>query len=273
MLLLGGFSYGALRKKKNTTGLYARNAVIIIAGALSPGKILEIGGVDYEKDIHKSDACPFDAYTACGHSNDGSVCRLGRHIQQFRWIRGVPATGGYSVISQDLSTLCIGWRFSLINYTSGGWQLVTKNGMDGENCIEVWANTSNWLSRCHYQAASTYSMYPLTTKVEYTNAWKEWIKDTELREHITSQIFTLPGQDKAKAAGIKPFGMRIPVLLDDFNKNLREWRAAGGLSVKKVKEINDTGKIGPLWVGYRVRYDWPAKHIADEILAIVRDAC
>lgn len=58
-------------------------------------------------------------------------------------------------------------------------------------------------------------------------------------------------------------------LLDDYNKNLREWRAAGGTAIKLVNDINDTGRYGALWDGPRVRYDWPPERIASALAVIM----
>lgn len=58
-------------------------------------------------------------------------------------------------------------------------------------------------------------------------------------------------------------------LLDDYNKNLHEWKSAGGTSIKLVNEINDKGTNGPLWIGPRIRYDFPEDRICDELKGII----
>lgn len=61
------------------------------------------------------------------------------------------------------------------------------------------------------------------------------------------RIFTKVGSDKTLFI---PGGIHEnDILWDDYNKNLEEWRAAGGLAVKCHNNINHKGIHGPLWDG------------------------
>lgn len=64
------------------------------------------------------------------------------------------------------------------------------------------------------------------------------------RQH---RIFTKVGENKADYIpdGIHP----SDTLIDDYNKNLEEWQAAGGLAVKAKNNINHKGLVGELWKG------------------------
>lgn len=79
-------------------------------------------------------------------------------------------------------------------------------------------------------------------------------------------IFVEMGTNKAeKICSIT----KSDILIDDYNKNLLEWRKAGGTSVKLVNEINDKGNFGPLWNGERIRYDFSPERIFEEIKRII----
>ena len=96
-----------------------------------------------------------------------------------------------------------------------------------------------------------------------------------LREHCDfipedRFIFVDVGDDKPSAVK-KIYGelSASDILLDDYNKNLREWQNAGGSSVKMVNEINDKGTYGPLWSGNRIRYDFSAERICEDFKTII----
>ncbi len=83
-------------------------------------------------------------------------------------------------------------------------------------------------------------------------------------------IFVDVGDDKPSAVK-KIYGelSASDILLDDYNKNLREWQSAGGFSVKMVNEINDRGTYGPLWSGNRIRHDFSAERICEDLRTII----
>lgn len=74
------------------------------------------------------------------------------------------------------------------------------------------------------------------------------------------RIFTAVGENKAE---LIPHGIKASdVLIDDYNKNLDEWQAYGGHSVKFVNNINHKGLVGELWQGDLIYHDKP---VADTI--------
>ncbi len=69
------------------------------------------------------------------------------------------------------------------------------------------------------------------------------------------RIFTENGDDKSLYI---PGGVHArDILIDDYNKNLEDWLAAGGAAVKFVNQVNDRALRGKRWTGERIRYDNP----------------
>ena len=88
-------------------------------------------------------------------------------------------------------------------------------------------------------------------------------KNEWLDEHLPelaweNRIFTCAGENKAEALG--ELGPN-DYLLDDYNKNLHEFEAAGANSIKFRNDVNHQGKgayggeKGALWEGPMVSYD------------------
>lgn len=100
----------------------------------------------------------------------------------------------------------------------------------------------------------------------------EWL-DRYLPELAESnRIFTRAGTNKADYIGEIGKG---DFLLDDYNKNLHEFAAAGGRSIKFRNDVNHQGRgayggeAGPLWAGDMVSYDSSPDEIAEQLSAIL----
>ncbi len=109
-------------------------------------------------------------------------------------------------------------------------------------------------------------IYILSSVIESPTCIKEkrdWLKKylPELPE--SRQIFCPMGVSKTQ---LIPEGIKSDdVLIDDYNKNLTEWRDAGGLAVKFVNNINDRGQFGPLWEGKRIFFNWNSTRLVSEL--------
>lgn len=99
---------------------------------------------------------------------------------------------------------------------------------------------------------------------------REWLKKYMPDFTEEQQIFCPMGVPKAELVpkGINP----DDILIDDYNKNLEEWRAAGGLAVKFVNNINDKGRFGTLWDEQRIYFNKDWHTLADEICDLSHQA-
>ena len=101
------------------------------------------------------------------------------------------------------------------------------------------------------------------------NAWiDKYLPEIPLER----RIFTRAGHNKADyIGGIGPGDY----LLDDYNKNLHEFKAAGANAIKFRNDINHQGKgayggeKGALWSGAMVSYDAPPEEIAKQLAELV----
>ena len=105
--------------------------------------------------------------------------------------------------------------------------------------------------------------------LDQKNAWLDYY----LPEICHGQrLFTQIGQPKNLAV---KGGVRQSLLIDDYNKNLREWREAGGKSAKLVNDVNHTGEgrwrgdVGKLWRGTVIRYDRTPEEIVEIVTRLV----
>lgn len=79
----------------------------------------------------------------------------------------------------------------------------------------------------------------------------------------THRIFTAVGENKAE---LIPHGIKASdVLIDDYNKNLEEWREQGGHSIKFVNNINHKGLVGELWQGDLIHHDKSAAETVQDL--------
>lgn len=102
----------------------------------------------------------------------------------------------------------------------------------------------------------------------------EWL-DMYLPEvPIDHRIFTRAGESKTDYIG--ELGER-DYLLDDYNKNLIEFEAAGAHAIKFHNDVNMRGmgafggEAGPIWSGDVVHYDVRPEEFSSQLAAVVYD--
>lgn len=101
---------------------------------------------------------------------------------------------------------------------------------------------------------------------------REWLHRHLPQLPDNHMLFIPAGEDKSAHI---PGGIGADdTLIDDYNKNLAEWRAAGGNAVKFVNDVNDRGlgayggEKGSLWDGERLRYDQSSMELCLQIEAL-----
>ena len=81
----------------------------------------------------------------------------------------------------------------------------------------------------------------------------------------TAECFLMSGKDKGELLQkIPPYQRKYHILIDDFNPNLMNWRAAGGTSVKYINGINSPESFD----GLCLLQDWTAEQCINALLAL-----
>lgn len=104
--------------------------------------------------------------------------------------------------------------------------------------------------------------YSVREKLEWRDEYMPYLFDSE--------FVMVNGDEQEKSDAVTDVtGKRIDgdcILIDDYNENLRQWSADGGVSVKFVNEINDKNKS---FVGSRISCNMTAEEIYSAILALL----
>jgi hypothetical protein len=157
----------------------------------------------------------------------------------------------------DLDGTAAEWRMAASNeelYESGYFASLAPN-IEVCNAVKRLATTPN--VEVYIISAVNNSIYTIRDK----NIWV----DTHLSKYIP-RIYVPYGERKSRYV---PGGIRKnDVLLDDYTKNLIEWRDSGGTALKVLNGINNTNGT---WTGAKCRYD-SANNILTEICSLWSDA-
>lgn len=114
-----------------------------------------------------------------------------------------------------------------------------------------------------YVLSSCIDGYPPYCETE-KNKWLDKYLPFVDKEH---RLFPKLGQTKIS---VVPGGIyETDYLYDDYNKNLAEWKAAGGTSIKCKNNINHKGLIGPLWDGLLIENNIRADTFALQLAACI----
>lgn len=118
------------------------------------------------------------------------------------------------------------------------------------------------------------SKAPLETFGEAKKEKNQWLRRYTMNL-IPDENIHIMGAGESKTDIAKKFCdgklSEKDILIDDYNANLREWQAEGGLSVKFVNEINDHGTTSPKWEGLRLLMDDEPEETFRKIMAIKED--
>ena len=99
-----------------------------------------------------------------------------------------------------------------------------------------------------------------TPQVKYDKIY--WLQKHLPEVSLDHQIYTLCGEDKTTYIpnGVKP----TDILLDDFNRNLENWRKVGGTSIKLLNGLNSKHS----WGGHFIDAQEPSENIFNTLLNI-----
>lgn len=81
----------------------------------------------------------------------------------------------------------------------------------------------------------------------------------------TSACFLMSGENKGDLLrDVLPARRKYHILVDDFNPNLENWRAAGGTAVKYINGLNDPSSFD----GLCLLKEWTAEQCVNALLAL-----